>query len=85
MYPSTVLGIRCPDDLVLHHLAPIGLAAAAGTALVVDLDLDRPSYPGRLTLSDLLTDGPRRADLVPTRRGWRCLVTGRAATTSPPT
>jgi len=60
------------DDPVLHHIAPVGLAAAlAGSgsaALVVDLDPAAAPYPGR-TLADLARDGVRRADLVPGRRG----------------
>ncbi len=54
---------------MLDHLAPIGLAAALGTALVVDLRLDRPGYGAELTVADLLRDGVRRSHLGPTRRG----------------
>jgi hypothetical protein len=52
------------------------LAAAAGTALVVDLDPDGPRYPGSASLSRLVADAPRRADLVPARSGTAVLRNG---------
>lgn len=58
-----VLAVRSSDPL-LHHLAPIGLASAAGRCLVVDLDQFAPSYAGR-SLADLVHDGPTSADLEP--------------------
>lgn len=68
---SPIVTVRA-DDPVLHHVAPLGLAAALasarGAALVVDLDPSAPTYPGR-SLADLDRDGIRRADLVPGRRG----------------
>lgn len=67
------LSIWTREDGVLGAVAPIGLAAAAGTALVVDLDTRGPRYPGASTLADLVRHGPRRADLVPGRRGV-CLL-----------
>lgn len=67
--PHRRLAVRAPLDPVLHHLAPLGLAAATGApTLVVDLDPSAPGYPGR-TLADLAADGPRRADLAPSRDG----------------
>lgn len=69
MQSRTVLAVRSADDAVLHHIAPIGLAASRPTALVVDLDTERPSYPAGLTLARLLENGPRRTDLLPPRRG----------------
>ena len=63
------LSIWSPEDGVLGAVAPLGLAAAAGTALVVDLDPGGPRYPGPATLADLVADGPRRGDLSPSRRG----------------
>ena len=63
------LAVRAPLDPVLHHVAPLGLAAATGApTLVVDLDPSAPGYPGR-TLADLAADGPRLADLRPDRDG----------------
>lgn len=56
-----VLAIRSSDP-ILHHIAPLGLAAATGRCLVVDLDADAPGYSDR-TLADLVQDGPTAADL----------------------
>jgi hypothetical protein len=63
------LAIWSPEDAVLGAVAPLALGAAAGTSLVVDLDPDGPQYPGEISLADLVTDGPTRADLSPQRRG----------------
>jgi hypothetical protein len=64
-----------PEDGVLGAVAPLALACAAGTALVVDLDPDGPSYPGR-TLAALVEEGPTRADLQPHRRGVAVMGNG---------
>lgn len=61
---------------MLGALAPLGLGAAAGTALVVDLDPDGPRYPGTGSLADLVADGPRRSDLSPDRAGLAVLRNG---------
>jgi hypothetical protein len=74
----TVLAVRCESDLLLHHIAAIGLAACRGTALLVDLDAAAPSYPGRLTVADLVRDGVRRSDLAPAKRGVAVLGRGGA-------
>ncbi|MCL1692854.1 MAG: hypothetical protein M3096_04145 [Actinomycetia bacterium] len=63
------LAIWSPEDEVLGAVAPLALGAAAGTALIVDLDVDGPMYPGDLTLAGLVADGPTKADLSPKRRG----------------
>jgi len=63
------LAIWSPEDEVLGAVAPLALGAAAGTALVVDLDPDGPQYPGAVTLASLVGDGPTKADLTPPRRG----------------
>jgi hypothetical protein len=65
-------------DPVLAHLAPLGLAAAAGSALVVDLDPAAPPLPGRRSVAELLEDGPRGEDLVPRRPGTAVLPSGGA-------
>jgi hypothetical protein len=70
------LAIWTPEDGVLGALAPLGLAAAAGTALVIDLDPLGPRYPGEPSLADLVREGPRRADLSPARRGVAVLRNG---------
>ena len=72
------LAIWSPEDGVLGAVAPLGLAAAAGTALVVDLDPDGPAYPGTSTLAALVANGPRRSDLIPSRRGVAVLANGGA-------
>ena len=61
------------EDGVLGALAPIGLAAAAGTAIVVDLDGRGLRYPCDTSLADLVQRGPRRLELSP-RRGGVCLL-----------
>ena len=71
-----LLAIWTPEDGLLGALAPLGLAASAGTALVVDLDPRGPRYPGSATLASLVEDGPRRADLTPQRRGVAVLGNG---------
>lgn len=61
---------------LLSVLAPMGLAVAAGTALLVDLDPAGPSYWGAATLADLARAGPRRADLRPQQPGPAVLANG---------
>lgn len=70
------LAIWSPEDGVLGAVAPLGLATAAGTALVVDLDPIGACYQGAATLADLVGDGPRRSDLQPVRRGVAVLANG---------
>lgn len=70
------LAIWSPEDGVLGAIAPLGLAAAFGTAIVVDLDQDGPGYRGAGTLADLVSDGPTRNDLTPSRRGVAVLANG---------
>lgn len=68
-----------PEDGLLGAAAPLGLAAAAGTALVVDLDPAGPAYPGPGSLAELVADGPRRRDLTPSRPGLAVLRNGGVA------
>lgn len=75
-YQYRVLAVRCGVDPVLHALAPLGLAAARGTALVVDLDEEAPSYPGSTSLAKLVVSQPRLADLRPRREGVAVLPNG---------
>ncbi len=72
----TTLSVWTPHDGVLACVAPLGLAASAGTALVVDLDPSGPSYPGTVSLADLVAHGPRRSDLSPQRPGMAVLRNG---------
>ena len=71
-----VMAVRCAVDPVLHALAPLGLAAARGTALVVDLDEEAPPYPGSTSLAKLVVSQPRLADLRPLRSGVAVLPNG---------
>ncbi len=70
------LAVWTAGDGLISAVAPLGLAASAGTALVVDLDPTGPTYPGTASLAHLVVDGPRRADLVPDRRGVAVLRNG---------
>jgi hypothetical protein len=72
-----VLGTWCPDDAVLGAVAPLALAASAGTALVVDLDPDSREYREAGTLADLVRHGPTGTDLRPRRSGVAVLANGR--------
>ena len=70
------LSVWTPHDGLLACVAPLGLAASVGTALMVDLDPAGPDYPGELSLAKLVADGPRRADLEPRSRGLAVLRNG---------
>ena len=72
------MGVRTFGDELLGAIAPLGLAAAAGTALVVDLDPDGPPYPGERSVAELAADGPRRDELAPVRAGVAALRNGGA-------
>lgn len=65
-----------PEDGVLGAVAPLGLAMAVKTALVVDLDPLGPRYPGESSLATLVAEGPRRSDLEPGRDGLAVLRNG---------
>lgn len=61
-----VLSLRTELDPVLSVVAPLGLAAAGDRpCLLIDLDENGPSYPGRRSLADLVAEGPNRVELVP--------------------
>jgi hypothetical protein len=70
-----VLAVWTPEGGLLGALAPLGLALAAGTALVVDLDPLGPAYPGHRSLASLVADGVRKDDLEP-RSGVAVLRNG---------
>ncbi|KKK62716.1 hypothetical protein LCGC14_3001560 [marine sediment metagenome] len=72
----TVLALWSPVDLMLGVVGPLGAATAAGTALLVDLDPDGPHYGGKHSLKDLVTNGPTREQLEPTRSGPAVLRNG---------
>ena len=73
------LSTWAPEDGLLGAVAPLALATTQQTALVVDLDLRGPRYPGGLTLARLVADGPRRSELEPRRRGVAVLRNGGVA------
>ena len=56
-----VLATWSPDPL-LHHVAPLGLAASVGSCLVVDLDASAPPL-GRRTLRQVIDSGLTATDL----------------------
>ncbi len=70
------INLWIPGDPVLGAIAPLGLGASVGTALVVDADPDGPNYPGSGSLAALVAAGPRRADLSPSRDGLAVLRNG---------
>lgn len=70
------INLWIPGDPVLGAIAPLGLGASGGTALVVDADPAGPNYPGGGSLADLVAAGPRRADLSPSRDGLAVLRNG---------
>lgn len=69
-----VSGIYVANDGVLGVVAPIGMAAAVGTCLVVDLCEGDPT--GGVTLATLVRDGPSSEQLRPKRRGVSFLRNG---------
>ncbi len=69
------LATWAPEDGTLGAVAPLALACAAGTALVVDLDPNGPPYPGR-TLAEVVEDGPTLRELQPQQRGVAVLPNG---------
>jgi hypothetical protein len=70
------LATWCQFGGVLSIVAPLALAAAVDTALVIDLDPDGPTYPGTGSLAQLVENGPRLSDLRPTAKGTAVLRNG---------
>lgn len=68
------LAVRA-DDPVMSVAAPLGLAAAIGTALVIDLE-DRLGGPSARTLVDIAADGPRLEEARPSRKGIAVIRSG---------
>ena len=60
---------------MLHRIGPFGLASAARTCLVVDLDAQAPPLPGP-TLVDLLREGVTAAHLRSQRSGVAVVANG---------
>ncbi len=59
-------------------IAPLGLALAARSALLVDLDPHGPPYPGERSVVEMATDGPTRLELTPGRARVAALRSGGA-------
>jgi len=70
------LATWAPEDGVLGAVAPLALATTQPTALVVDLDPGGPLYPSVRSLRKLVEEGPRAADLRPSRTGVALLANG---------
>lgn len=71
-----VLAISTTEDGLLAAISPLGLAAAAGTALVIDCDPAGPQYPGPASLAELVARGPTRTELEPVGAGVATLRNG---------
>lgn len=71
-----VIATWSPADAALDILAPLGLAVAAGTALVIDGDPSGPVVGTGPTLAQLQSEGPTRTQLEPTGRGAAFLANG---------
>lgn len=69
-----VLGVRSTDP-VMSVVGSVGLAASAGTALLVDMGNQLGGGSGR-TLADLVGDGPRIDELSPGRTGVAVIRSG---------
>lgn len=72
----SVVALWSPLDQMLGTVGPLGAAAAAGTALVIDLDPHGPPYGGPFSLADLVERGPSRDQLEPANRGPAVLRNG---------
>lgn len=73
-----VLAVAATDP-VMSVVAPVALAASAGTALVVDMG-ETLGRAGARTLEDIAADGPTRAEAVPGRKGVAVIRSGRLRT-----
>ncbi len=71
-----VVAVDAGNDPILRAIAPLGLAAAHGCALVVDLDREPTPFPARRSLADLAEVGPSRDELTAPVRGVAILPGG---------
>ena len=76
--PCRVLGVRTFGDDLLAAISPLGLALAAGSGLVVDLDPDGPRYPSERTVAEIVAEGPTLSELSPSRAGVATIGNGGA-------
>lgn len=70
------LAVHTIHDDLLGMVAPIALASAHRTALVIDLDLHGLPLPGNRSLARMVDDGPSLSELVPSRSGLAVLTHG---------
>lgn len=73
--PAVLVRRLSSPDPVLHRIGPFGLAAAAGTCLVIDLDPTAADLPGP-TLASLLTEGATSSHLRSERAGVAVIGNG---------
>lgn len=71
-----VIATWSPLDAALDAVVPLGLAVAARTCLVIDLDPDGPAMGTGPSLADLVRDGAERRHLEPQGRGPAFLSNG---------
>lgn len=71
-----VLSVLTHHDDLLGVVAPLVVAATHQTALVVDLDPVGARLPTRRSLAELVSEGPTRAELSPTKTGLAVLGNG---------
>ena len=74
-----VLAVRTELDGLLSVLAPLGLGAAAGTALVLDLDPAGVRLPAPSTVAEMIRTSPTLDQLRPSRPGMAVLSSGGAS------
>ena len=72
----SVIATWSPVDAALDILAPLGLAVAAGTALVIDGDPSGPAVGTGPTLAQLHAEGPTRSQMEPPSTGAAFLSNG---------
>ena len=70
-----MLAVAAPDP-VMAVIAPVGLAASAGTALIVDM---APGPGARRSRADLTEDGPHLDEISPGRSGVAVIAAGPAS------
>jgi hypothetical protein len=70
----SVVSLSVSNDGVLGVVAPIGMAAAKGTCLVVDLVAD--SHREGVSLASIVSEGPRKSHLEPQHSGVSFLHNG---------
>ena len=71
-----VVATWSPADAALDVLIPLGLAVAAGTCVVIDLDPHGPRFDDARTLADLAREGAERRHLEPQGAGVAYVANG---------